>query len=184
MITTDQTALLPPTATPTLTPSPQPTPTAIALVPDTPEGERIIIAEKARLNAEIMVAPFGKTTNWEISMLKQRAGHLEGTPDIGQGGNFVLAGHVELEDGAPGPFAYLRNLQPGDSISIVSRKEGQPRIYFYTVTEVKDVPPEDIAVLRNHGYEELTLITCDDWDQGQGKYLTRVIVHARPDETR
>jgi LPXTG-site transpeptidase (sortase) family protein len=172
-----------PTATGLLLPSPPPataTPITAAGAVTPAAIDRLIIAEKAKLNAEIMIAPFGKTVNWEISMLQQRAGHLEGTPDIGQGGNVVLAGHVEMEDGAPGPFAYLRNLQPGDSISIVIRKDNKPQILFYAVTEVKDVAPDDISVMRNHGFEELTLITCDDWDQGQGKYLSRVIVHARP----
>src|SRR5579859_2546127 len=99
---------------------------------------------------------------------------------MGQGGNFVLAGHVELKDGSKGPFAELKQLANGDRITIIGNAQPHPIVRQYIVTEVGKVVPTDFDVIRNHGYEELTLITCDDWDQKSQMYNTRVIVHARP----
>jgi len=92
----------------------------------------------------------------------------------------VLAGHVELKDGKPGPFANIHSLSPGDPIAIVSDAPGTPIIMRYQVTEVMVVEPDDLNVIRNHGYEELTLVTCQGWDERTRSYNKRVIVHARP----
>ncbi|HVO43006.1 MAG TPA: class F sortase, partial [Aggregatilineales bacterium] len=92
----------------------------------------------------------------------------------------VVAGHVEMKDGSPGPFAEIGKLVPGDTVSIVSTRPGNPVVMSYIVTRVEVVPPDDFAVLRNHGYEELTMITCTDWSQQDHTYHTRVVVHARP----
>jgi LPXTG-site transpeptidase (sortase) family protein len=140
-----------------------------------------IVSPKASLSTTITplyITPDGQ--NWDLTYLDNFAGHLEGTPEIGQGGNFVLAGHVELKDGRPGPFANVGKLVVGDEIMIYSETPDQPFLVRYKVTEVKSVEPTDIAVMRNRGYEELTLITCADWDQPSEQYLTRVIVHAKP----
>jgi len=108
------------------------------------------------------------------------AGHLEGTAGLKQGGNFVLAGHVEMKDGSAGPFAEIDKLHIGDDISILSNHPGNPVVMSYIVTGIEHVKPDDIKVIRNHGYEELTLITCADWDPSDKTYHTRVVVHARP----
>jgi LPXTG-site transpeptidase (sortase) family protein len=117
---------------------------------------------------------------WDLTYLDNQAGHLEGTANLGDGGNYVLAGHVELQDGRAGPFVNIGRLRSGDEIMIYSEAPENPLLVRYRVTEVKQVPPEDLSVLRNRGYEELTLITCADWDQTKQEYLTRIIVHARP----
>jgi LPXTG-site transpeptidase (sortase) family protein len=108
---------------------------------------------------------------------------LQGTPEMGQGGNFVLAGHVELKDGSRGPFADIHRLQPGDVITILSDTQPEPSVRAYLVTDLRKVQPQDFGVIRNHGYEELTLVTCDDWDIRTQAYASRVIVHARPQAT-
>ena len=140
-----------------------------------------IVSPKASLSTtitELYFAPNGD--NWDLNYLEGFAGHLEGTPELGKGGNYVLAGHVELKDGVPGPFINIHKLVPGDDIMIYSEMASQPYVVRYKVTEVKNVGPDDISVIRNRGFEELTLITCSDWDQKSEQYLTRVIVHAKP----
>ena len=52
-----------------------------------------VTAEKASLIATITRVYFGKTDDWDVSYLNEYAGHLQGTAEIGQGGNVVLAGH-------------------------------------------------------------------------------------------
>lgn len=170
----------------------QPTPTLAAIlqptaIPTTAQVTPIsvnklrIVSPKASLSTAITSLYFTPTgENWDLTYLDNFAGHLEGTPEIGMGGNYVLAGHVELGDGKAGPFKYINGLKRGDEIMIYSESPEKPFVIRYKVTEVKEVEPDEISVIRNHGYEELTLITCDNWDQATGEYLTRVIVHARP----
>jgi len=156
----------------TVTPTPGPT---------KPPIEYRIVSDKAALSAVIIELYFASDSDaWDLSHLGQSAGHLEGTPQMGQGGNFVLAGHVELKDGSKGPFAGLKNLTAGDRITIIGNTQPNPVIRQYLVSDVGKVEPMDFDVMRNHGYEELTLITCDDWDQKSQTYSSRVIVHARP----
>jgi LPXTG-site transpeptidase (sortase) family protein len=139
-----------------------------------------IFSAKARIAAEITEVRYGKAENWDVAYLGKYAGHLEGTNKLSQGGNYVLAGHVELKDGSEGAFAHIDQLQIGDSISLMRTDAGQLSVLPYTVTEIKSVAPDDISAIRNHGYDELTLLTCHDWDQKTSKYRNRIIIHARP----
>lgn len=146
----------------------------------TPPSQLWIESEKARLNAQITKLYFGANDTWNVAFLGQYAGHLEGTANIGQGGNFVLAGHVEMRDGTQGPFASLNNLQRGDFLTVSRNQPGNIQYMQYVVTEKKTVQPTDLNVIRNKGYEELTLITCGDYDFKDNLYKTRLVIHARP----
>jgi LPXTG-site transpeptidase (sortase) family protein len=148
----------------------------------TPSEQLTIISELASLNAPIRELYFGADDNWDVAPLGEYAGHLEGTRLIGQGGNFVLAGHVELKDGRPGPFAGIKALKPGDQVLVRKAIGTSTTVITYIVTKVFKVKPDEISVIRNHGYEELTLITCDGWDDRTGLYTERVVVHARPND--
>lgn len=140
-----------------------------------------IISDKAGLSTQLTELYYALNADtWDLSHLGNLAGHLQGTANFGDGRNVVLAGHVELKDGARGPFADLHRLAPGDPITILNDARPQPKVMQYTVTQVRKVKPDDFEVMRNHGYEELTLITCDDWNAQQSAYLSRIIVHARP----
>jgi LPXTG-site transpeptidase (sortase) family protein len=145
-----------------------------------PAEQMAVISEQASLSAPIRELYYGVNENWDVTLLGEFAGHLEGTRLIGQGGNYVLAGHVELKDGRPGPFAKLKNLKAGDSIIVRKGSANTTALLHYTVTQVTTVNPNDIDVIRNHGYEELTLITCDGWDEASRTYKARTVVHARP----
>ncbi len=173
-------------ATPTITPAkpspvvrltgtrppPSPTPRPVALK---------IAAEKAGLLTSIIELYYSKSSDgWDLSLLNQFAGHVQGTSGLGRGGNFVLAGHVELKDGSTGPFARVHLLKAGDLITILSDDPKKPVVMRYAVTSVKVVDPNALGEIRNHGYEELTLVTCQDWDAQAKTYDKRVIVHARP----
>jgi len=160
------------------------TPAFVTRTPTTAQTQpsiayRIVSAE-ANLSAPIIELYYAKDAdNWDLTYLASSAGHLEGTPELGKGGNFVLAGHVELKDGSRGPFADLKSLQSGNRITIIGDTQPKPTVLTYVVTGVEKVAPSDFSVIRNHGYEELTLITCDDWNQQTQVYDSRVIVHAR-----
>ncbi|PJF35655.1 MAG: hypothetical protein CUN49_09475 [Candidatus Thermofonsia Clade 1 bacterium] len=171
-------ALLPtPTAAPTQNAavlSAQPTSTPKRALPFR------IAAANVNLLAEIVPLYFDMTLDtWNLNYLYNQAGHLEGTANLDEGGNFVLAGHVELGDGMPGPFARIGELRKGDLISIFRENSATTEVLQYAVTDVLIVPPNDFSVIRSRGYEELTLITCTDWDAQQRDYLKRVVVRAR-----
>ncbi len=149
--------------------------------PTSPPIDYRVISAEANLSAPIIELYYATDSdNWDLSHLADSAGHLEGTADMGKGGNFVLAGHVELKDGSQGPFAYLKSLKAGNRITIIGDTQPQPSVVLYVVTGVEKVAPSDFNAIRNHGYEELTLITCDDWDAQTQIYNSRIIVHARP----
>ncbi len=156
------------------TPAPYLSPTPVLV-------EYRIISSKANLSTVITELYYAVNgDNWDLTHLGQFAGHLEGTANFGTRGNFVLAGHVELRDGSQGPFADIHLLTTGDAITIIGATQPTPTIKEYVVTDEAKVAPNAFGVMRNHGYEELTLITCDDWNATNQTYTTRVIVHARP----
>src|SRR5204863_7744322 len=79
-------------------------------LPTPPSIQYKLVAEKANLVAPIINLYLDDTGNWDLTYLAQSVGYLQGTAALGHGGNFVLAGHVEMKDGSPGPFAYLTRL--------------------------------------------------------------------------
>jgi LPXTG-site transpeptidase (sortase) family protein len=139
-----------------------------------------ITSDRAKLTAPIRDLYYAANGDWDVSLLGLYAGHLEGTPAIGLGGNYVLAGHVELKDGKQGPFAELQSLQIGDKLTIHNVDSQKPFVVQYVVTEIKHVQPNDVEVVRNHGYEELTLITCESYDFASNTYNSRLVIHSRP----
>jgi LPXTG-site transpeptidase (sortase) family protein len=159
-------------------PTLKPTPTALVATPQ-PYSQRIAI-DKIKIVTTIVELYYDSSIDdWNVTTLNRFAGHLQGTPNIGQGGNAVLAGHVELKDGSPGAFAQINLLAQGDRIFILSDDPKKPSTQ-YVVTRVATVEPTAVDEISNHGYEELTLITCQDYDLKTGVYQKRVVVHARP----
>ena len=153
-------------------------PTAVPTVK--PYSLKIAI-DKAKIVTTIVELYYNHGTDgWNVTTLLHFAGHLQGTPNFGRGGNAVLAGHVELKDGSPGAFAQINLLTQGDHIFILSDDPNMPIVMQYVVTNVKTVDPNAINEIRNHGYEELTLITCQDWDAKTNIYQKRIVIHAQP----
>lgn len=148
-----------------------PTPTVDARVP-----LRLIAFPGASMSAPIIPAGRMQGT-WETRHLGDSVGHLVGTSWLDEpGGNIVLAGHVESQTGAPGPFAHLFQAQLGD---LVILREGE-REQHYRVTAIERTGPYDVQWLAQDGDPRLTLITCTDWDNATGTYLGRLVVVARP----
>lgn len=97
------------------------------------------------------------------------AGHLSKTALPDEPGNVVLAGHRDSH------FRELRNIQPGDVISLTT-----PRGAFeYQVEETITVWPEQVEVLEDVGTPVLTLVTCYPFEY-VGPAPKRFIVRACP----
>ncbi|WP_308127948.1 class F sortase [Modestobacter italicus] len=106
------------------------------------------------------------------------AGWFTGAPTPGERGPAVLAGHVDW-GGAPGVFADLRDVAPGDEISVL-RADGSTAVF--AVREVgqydKDAFPT-AAVYGDLDHAGLRVITCGgDFDQLAGSYRDNTVVFA------
>jgi sortase A len=101
-------------------------------------------------------------------ILRRAVGHLSDTALPGQRGNVVLDGHRDTF------FRPLRNIRPGDTITLKTL-DGD---FQYRVESTAVVPPTDIQVLQPSSDRTLTLITCFPFYY-VGSAPNRFIVRAR-----
>jgi sortase A len=101
-------------------------------------------------------------------ILRRAIGHLPETPMPGQPGNVAIAGHRDTF------FRPLRDIQPGDDISIMT-PDGELQ---YQVESTEVVLPSDLRVLKPSQGNTLTLVTCFPFYY-VGSAPKRFIVHAR-----
>lgn len=108
-------------------------------------GELIGEIEVPRLNLKAAVVE-GDSEN----LLRRSVGHLPETAMPGQAGNVALAGHRD------GLFRPLRNIEPGDLITL---RTGDHR-FEYLVEWTAVVPPTATQVVGPTSEPALTLVTC------------------------
>jgi sortase A len=96
-------------------------------------------------------------------------GHITGTSSPGENGNVAIAGHRDTF------FRPLRRIQEGDEILL----ETPAKALTYRVSSIEIVEPSDVAILRSHGKDELTLVTCYPFSY-LGPAPKRFVVHALP----
>jgi LPXTG-site transpeptidase (sortase) family protein len=127
------------------------------------------------INAKMTIVGVPKgDTGWDVRWISREAGWLEGTSFPTWAGNSGLAGHAVLPDGTPGPFAGLQSLHWGDQVIV--HLWGQR--YIYEVRENTAVDPNVLKVLRHEDLSWVTLITCQGYDEINGKYRYRRVVRA------
>lgn len=83
-------------------------------------------------------------------LLRRSVGHLPQSALPGEVGNVVLAGHRD------GLFRPLRNVQPGDVITLVTPTQD----FHYRVSWTAIVPPTATEMISPSNELELTLVTC------------------------
>ena len=83
-------------------------------------------------------------------LLRRAVGHLPETALPGEAGNVALAGHRD------GLFRPLRNVRPGDSITLRTPE----REFQYQVEWTAVVSPTAVRVLQPTSKSALTLVTC------------------------
>jgi sortase A len=94
-------------------------------------------------------------------------GHITGTSSPGENGNVAIAGHRDTF------FRPLRHIEEGDEILL----EMSAKTLTYRVSSIEIVEPSDVAILRSHGKDELTLVTCYPFSY-LGPAPKRFVVHA------
>jgi LPXTG-site transpeptidase (sortase) family protein len=130
-----------------------------------------IIIPKLNLDSPVVLSPI-KDQTWQVDHLGQAVGHLEGTAPPGSDSNIVLAGHVTLSAAVYGPFAGLGQLVAGDEVIVY---EGEtPFKYIVDSFQTVDRTAVDVTYPTNTG--QITLITCNNWSNEEGRYTQRLIV--------
>lgn len=89
--------------------------------------------------------------------------------------NLPIAGH--RVEGAGIRFNYLDRVEIGDSIELVTREE----VKEYKITDIFDVDPSQVEVMdqTEDTPQELTLITCDEYNPETLLFEERMIVKAQ-----
>lgn len=176
------------TPTPAFTPVLQAQPTSASMVEATiPPNEVSSPLESPVMlidNASIFIPSIGvsapiintiiRNGTWDVKNLGTNIGHLEGTSWLGENGNVVLSGHVEMADGRTGVFSTLDQIQVGDEVVIVEDEQ----TYTYLVNETREVAPSDLSVVYPSSSDQITLITCANYDFLSNQYATRLVVVA------
>ncbi len=85
--------------------------------------------------------------------------------------NIAIAGHTDYALNYQ--FTKLHDAKKGDDVFFTVGKEKRK----YKITSIKDVDPYAVEVLNEMKKDkhQLTLITCDDYDEKTGKWLKRSI---------
>jgi sortase A len=139
-----------------------PEPPVVEAVPIS-EGGVIGEIEVPRLRMKAIVVQ-GDTEN----LLQRAVGHIPQTAMPGQPGNVALAGHRD------GVFRPLRNIQPGDAITLRTAEHE----YQYEVQWTAIVPPTAVRVIQPTSEPALTLVTCFPFYY-VGSAPARFVVRAR-----
>ena len=102
-------------------------------------------------------------------------------PSPGEHGSAVLAAHVDLSSQGPGVFFRLRDLNPGDLVTVTYDDGSEARFVVEArITYEKDELPVDTIFSRG-GAPVLTLITCGGgFNSTAQSYDSNVVVYAVP----
>ncbi|MFM9106985.1 MAG: class F sortase [Chloroflexota bacterium] len=121
----------------------------------------------------VMLDPSGA---WVVSW-------YEGLGSPGEGGNVVMAGHLDYWDIPQAVFYYVPNLPAGSPMTLLM-EDGSAFEYsldWINLFAVADLTPEIIAgqIVGDTGAETLTLITCGgQFDAALQEYLYRYVIRA------
>jgi len=99
-------------------------------------------------------------------------GHLAGSAGVGASGNTVLSGHRDTH------FRFLRDLRPGEEVSLESH-EGDSHVYRVAALEIVD--ENDVSVLAESADSTLTLVTCFPFDTPLPGGPLRYVAHLTQD---
>lgn len=148
-------------------------PSRIGVAPVAIEIAAIDVTAEVEKNQVINSVMQDPTGPWVVSWYKESS-------RLGEGGNTVMAGHLDYWDVGPAIFYNIGDLAVGDEIRVAG---DDGRVYIYTVTEgpvnydVANAPIQEIVGPTDT--PELTLITCGGpFDYQTGQYLQRIVVRA------
>ncbi|MER7283971.1 class F sortase [Dactylosporangium sp. NPDC000244] len=138
-----------------------------------------------RLKLDVKVDPVGvddKTGDFAVPPSVDVVGWYKWGPALNAtAGSIVIAGHVDSAEQGAGAFFHLRDLGPGDPITVTGA-DGSTRRFTVTAREV--YPKAKIPLERyfaRDGTVRLTLITCGGpFDASIRHYRDNVVITAQP----
>lgn len=150
-----------------------------------PTTDRIIIPRInqnvpiVRVSSENLIQRDWKALEKDIQeALRGGVVHYPGTSLPGENGNVVVTGHSSYFPWDPGRFkdvfALLHDVELGDRVVIYYNQKK----FIYEISDIFEVKPSQIEVLKQKDEETLTLITCTP----VGTNLRRLIVIGKPVE--
>jgi hypothetical protein len=96
----------------------------------------------------------------------------------GEQGNAAVAGHLDRPGGAPAAFWNLRQMRPGNQVTVITEDGEQ---LTFEVTEVEQFHVSDAPNSKIFGRTDernMNLITCaGNWDTSMGMYDQRLVVY-------
>ncbi len=108
-----------------------------------------------------------------------RAGWFTGAPTPGTPGTAVIAGHVDSKANGPAVFFRLRDLRPGDSVTVRLSDGGTAQ---FVVDGVQQYPKDSFPTEAVYGPvpgAALRLITCGgSYDRAASSYRDNIVVYA------
>jgi LPXTG-site transpeptidase (sortase) family protein len=156
-----------PTATPTVEPTPAPKPA---------EPARLVI-EKIGVDAAVEHVAKDETGAMDVPQAWQNVAWYELGPRPGEGGNSVIAGHLDTKTHAA-VFWRLKELEPGDLVTVVDAN-GVGTKFRVTAKESYEEDQAPLYEIFGHTQKtRLNLITCDgDWNKTEDQYSNRLVVY-------
>jgi LPXTG-site transpeptidase (sortase) family protein len=167
--------------------TPIPTDTATVESSPTPEFpypkedaqvERLIIPA-AKINAPFSIKGVNAQNEMENPNGKDDVAWYKFTAKPGFGSNAVFSGHVDWYTGEVGVFWYLKDLKPGDDIT-VKLTDGEELKYKVTRNETYKADDAPVAeIIGPTQKDTITMITCDGtFDKNSQDYSNRRMVRA------
>ena len=160
-----------------------PAPTSASLTGATVDAEapppRRVTVERVGIDSALTTLRVQADGTLQVPADAERVGFYRAGTLPGDVGPAVLVGHVDSYEGA-GVFYRLRELQPGDRVS-VARVDGST--VEFEVYGLETVPKSGFPTERVYGATptpELRLITCGGgFDETSRSYTDNVVVYAR-----
>jgi len=149
-------------------------------------GARPVRLQIPSLKIDAVIEAVGSDQNGAMGIPKQADNVAWYAPGYlpGEWGNAVIAGHLDLANGAPAIFWSLGQLVVGDSI-IVTAADGTQ--YHFAVTGQATYPYDQAPIEEIFGFSlqsQLNLITCKgQWNRGTRNYTKRLVVYSALVET-
>jgi len=167
---------VPEAAEPAAEPAPEPPAPVQGVAPVALQVDSVGVDAPIELGAVVDGVMLDPSGPWVVSWYDQLG-------KIGEGGNVVMAGHVDYWNVGPAVFWNVRDLPAGEIIRVVGEDGAS---YEYAVQWIQpyfstELTPEVIQsqIVGDTGQETLTLITCGgDFDAATGQYNQRWVVRA------
>lgn len=133
------------------------------------------------IGVDAPVVAVGKEANGEMEIPSDVAeiGWYAPGPAPGQVGSAVLAGHVDSRSQGRGAFFSLRDLEPGDRLTVTDDRGRATEFEVHARRQYAkgDLPTD--AIFATTGLPRLALITCGgDFDRSRSSYRDNVVVYA------